>query len=67
MQQTITLKLKPSEAIDDSAIKSFIATTIGKPTQQVTGFYLLKKSIDARSKKQVWINLTVHAFINEPF
>ncbi|MFX8672457.1 NAD(P)/FAD-dependent oxidoreductase, partial [Acinetobacter baumannii] len=29
--------------------------------------YLLKKSIDARSKKQVWINLTVHAFINEPF
>src|SRR6185437_16014443 len=31
-----------------------------------TGYSILKKSIDARGKI-VWINMTVNAFINEPF
>ncbi len=67
MQQQLSLKLKPSEALDDSIIKENIAKSLGKTTDAVTGFYKLKQSIDARSRQQVWINITVNAFIDEPF
>lgn len=66
MQQQIVLRLLPSEAADDSIIKSYIADSTGKKTNEIKGFYLLKKSIDARGK-QPYINLTLHAYINEPF
>ncbi len=66
MQQTISFKLLPSEAIDEKVIKEYIAGETGKPISQVNGFHILKRSLDARGR-QVWCNLTVHAFINEPF
>lgn len=66
MQQQLTLKLLPSEAANNSVVKTYIAQSTGKHESEVTGFYLLKKSIDARGK-QAWINLTVNAFFNEPF
>ncbi len=66
MQQKIILKLLPSEAADDSVIKNIIAKTSGKAQNDITGFHILKKSLDARSRT-VWVNLTVNAFINEPF
>src|SRR5215210_2492116 len=66
MQQQITLKLRPPEASEESILKEYIAKTLSKKNDEVTGFYLLKKSIDARAK-QAYINLTVQAFINEPF
>ena len=39
---------------------------IAPKQESITGYYILKQSIDARSKT-IWINLTVVAFINEPF
>ena len=66
MQQKITLKALPREAADPTAIQSYIAKETGKKLREITGYHLLKKSIDARSKT-VWVNLTVNAFINEPF
>ncbi|MDX2048277.1 MAG: FAD-binding protein [Chitinophagaceae bacterium] len=66
MEQTITLKLLPAEADDETVIKKKIAQASGKKISSVTGFYPLKKSIDARSKR-VFIHLTVKAFIDEPF
>ncbi|WP_207495943.1 NAD(P)/FAD-dependent oxidoreductase [Aridibaculum aurantiacum] len=66
MQQQLSLKLLPHEAADDATITHYIASSTGKKTSDVTGFHLLKRSIDARGR-QVWINLTVQAFINEPF
>lgn len=56
----------PSEAADDIAIKNLIAKTTGKKFSSITGYHIQKKSIDARSKT-IWINLTVNAFIDEPF
>ncbi|WP_460558487.1 NAD(P)/FAD-dependent oxidoreductase [Ferruginibacter profundus] len=56
----------PAEAADESIIKKRIAGSCGKKESLVTGFHLLKKSIDARAKT-IWINLTVNAFIDEPF
>jgi uncharacterized FAD-dependent dehydrogenase len=67
MQKEITLKLTPSEAANNAIIKTYIANTFGVKENEVTGFYKLKENIDARSRKQVWINITLKAFINEPF
>lgn len=66
MQKKISLKLLPSEAADDAAIKNYIASTESVALKAITGFQRTRQSIDARSK-QVWVNLTVNAFINEPF
>ena len=66
MQQKISFKLLPSEAADETIIKKIIAGTCGKKESLVTGFHVLKQSIDARAKT-IWVNLTVNAFIGEPF
>lgn len=66
MQQTIQLKLSPVEASDDSIILGAIARSVSKSPGEISGFTILKKSVDARSR-QLWINLTVNAFINEPY
>ena len=66
MQQKISLKLLPHEAVSDIAIQEHIAKVTGRNLYEIFGYNILKKSIDARSKT-VWINLTVNAFINEPY
>ena len=67
MQQQLIIKVKPSEADDFAIITQYIATETGKPPSSITGFYKIKQSIDARSPRQIWINLTLLVFINEPF
>ncbi len=66
MQQKISIRLLPHEATDNDSILKNISRSAGKNIHQITGYHILKKSIDARSKT-VWINLTVNTFINEPF
>ncbi len=66
MQQQLSIKLLPHEFADETAIKKAISSSAGKKLSAITGFHLLKKSIDARAKT-VWVNLTVNAFIDEPF
>ena len=66
MQQKISIRLLPSEAADDVMVKKNIAASACKKLSAVTGFQILKKSIDARGKN-VYINLTLNAFIDEPF
>ncbi|MGE5108618.1 MAG: NAD(P)/FAD-dependent oxidoreductase [Sphingobacteriales bacterium] len=64
MQRQLSLKLLPSEAANETAVKDYIAQMVGNIN--IHGFHILKRSIDARSKT-TWVNLTVNAFINEPF
>lgn len=66
MQKTVSLKLLPSEAADDSIIKNYIAQELSTTKNKVSGFIILKHSIDARSR-QIWVNISVQAFIDEPF
>ena len=66
MQQQISLKLLPAAAADYKAVINLLAKTAGKNPADITGYYILKKSIDARGKS-IWVNLTVTAFIDEPF
>ena len=65
MQQNISLKLLPSQAADENIVKQYIASSAGKKLTSITGFHILKKSIDARGKN-VFINLHLNAFIDEP-
>ncbi|MFT3936514.1 MAG: FAD-dependent oxidoreductase [Chitinophagaceae bacterium] len=66
MQKEITCKLLPSEAASEEIVKQYIAQTAGVSKADITGYRIQKKSIDARGK-QPWVNLTLKAFINEPF
>ncbi|MCH5717349.1 FAD-dependent monooxygenase [Niabella hibiscisoli] len=66
MQKTIQLKLSPQEAADHAFILQQIAVGENIDPASVTGFTILKHSIDARSR-QPWFNLKVNAFINEPY
>jgi uncharacterized FAD-dependent dehydrogenase len=66
MQQKISFKLLPSEAADEAVIKKLLANSSGKKQSEITGYQILKQSIDARGKT-VWINRTVNTFFNEPF
>ena len=66
MQQKITLKLLPSEAANEAIIKNLLANSSGKKESSISGFHIVKRSIDARART-VWVNLTVNAFIDEPF
>jgi uncharacterized FAD-dependent dehydrogenase len=66
MQHQITLQLSPKDASDPACIKEQIGLELGIPGTNITGFHLLKKSIDAR-KRNVLFNIKVNVFVNEPF
>ncbi|PZP50044.1 MAG: FAD-binding protein [Pseudopedobacter saltans] len=66
MQIKSVLKLSPEEVLSDQLVKQRIAEEAGIDVQKITGFRILKKSMDARSR-QIWFNLTVLVFVEEPF
>jgi len=66
MQQKITLKLLPADAVDNETIKLKIAQHLSSSLSAITGFQCIKKSLDARGR-QVFVMLTLNVFINEPF
>lgn len=66
MQKNIILKLLPAEAADEQRVKNYIARSESIPQSFVTGYYVTRQSIDARGR-QPWVNLSVTAYINEPF
>jgi uncharacterized protein len=66
MQKTFTFKLLPSEASNDSILRKYIAQAAAVKPTSVSGYNFQKQSIDARGK-QPWINLSLVAFINEPW
>lgn len=66
MKKLLSLRLKPSEAADNIFINQLISAEAGATVNSVSGYNILKRSIDARSR-QAYINLTIEAFINEPY
>ena len=66
MKKQLTLKVKPSEAADDDYLKKIVAAEVGCTATEINGYNLLRRSIDARSR-QVFINLSIEAFIKEPY
>src|SRR5947209_16250054 len=66
MQKKFSLKVLPSQAADPLLLTQLIAEANAVQPDHITGYHILKRSIDARGKK-IWINLTLNVFINEPF
>src|SRR6187399_2633079 len=66
MKKQLTLKVKPSEAADDNYLKKIVAVEAGCKVSDITGYTILRKSIDARSR-QAYVNLSIETFINEPY
>lgn len=66
MQQTLQLKLLPAEAASEPIVREYIARATASKVESVTGYHLLKRSIDARGR-QPHIILTLRVFIEEPF
>jgi uncharacterized protein len=65
MQKNIAIRLFPAEAVDEKVVKKYIAQAEGIKPSAISGYTILKHSIDARSKQPL-INLSLKAFINEP-
>lgn len=66
MIQQLSLKLPPHEAASDAAITRQAALALGIQQKAITGYHIIKRSIDARSR-QIYFILTLSVFVNEPF
>lgn len=66
MRKEITIKVTPIEEQNETLLKEKIADELGKPVRDINGWHLLRRSLDARSK-QVWYQLKLNVFIQEPF
>jgi uncharacterized FAD-dependent dehydrogenase len=65
MPQAIKLILSPEEAAEDATIIAHIAAGCSVKSDRISGFHIIKQSIDARRKSPL-IQLTVQAYIDEP-
>lgn len=66
MQKIISLRVVPQIAYNHHLLAKHIAQQIGKNEKSIIGFYILKRSIDARNRN-VLVNLQMKIFIDEPF
>jgi uncharacterized FAD-dependent dehydrogenase len=66
MQKNLTIKVLPSEAADNILLKSLIAKACALSPSRISGFNILKQSIDARGR-QAWFHLSLIVFIDEPY
>ena len=66
MRQTLQLKLLPAESANEGVIREYLSQALGRKQESITGFNLLKRSIDARGR-QPYILLSVEVFIDEAF
>jgi uncharacterized protein len=66
MQKKIQIKVPASDVADEQKIRGLLAKEAGISVNSITGFQLLKSSLDARSKNPHTI-LTACVFINEPY
>jgi uncharacterized protein len=66
MQKQISIKVLPSEVVNHSSLKTILAQACSVQPERITGFRLLKQSIDSRGR-QTWFHITVNIFIDEPY
>ena len=65
MQKKVQIQVPPAEAGHEAFLKNQLSLATGDPVENITGYRLLKRSIDARSR-QPHLLFTVLVFINEP-
>ena len=65
MIKNITITLTPENAADESSLKRYLALEADYPVKRVTGYKILKRSIDARAK-QPKVLIQAELYIDEP-
>ncbi len=65
MIQNITIAIAPAMAENDRAIRNCIAEETGISLKTITGFHVLRQSIDARSRQAKMV-LQLEVYIDEP-
>ncbi len=65
MIQTISISLLPAQAADSAIVTKFAAEACNVPVRKLTGYHILKRSIDAR-QRQPKVLLSLQVFIGEP-
>ncbi len=65
MVRTVQIALLPSEAADEALVQKALAEECGTMPKQVTGYQILKRSIDARSRKNVQIIIQAKVSVGE--
>ncbi|MCX8019294.1 MAG: NAD(P)/FAD-dependent oxidoreductase [Chitinophagaceae bacterium] len=66
MQKKLSLLLTPEEAASQHLIKNRVADAAGIIPEKISGFQIIKKSLDARGKIPRFL-FKVNAFIDEPY
>jgi uncharacterized FAD-dependent dehydrogenase len=66
MQKQCIIKISPSLANNETEIKKEVAHAYGFSVESITGYQILKKSLDARGR-QPSFHFTLNVFIDEPF
>lgn len=65
MQKQLQISVTPAEASSDPALRKQLAILLGCSAGDITGYHLLRKSMDARTR-QIKYNLTFLVFVGEP-
>ena len=65
MQKKVQIQVPPAQAGNDAFIKNQICSATGFSSTDITGYRLIKRSLDARSKHPHLL-MTVLVFIDEP-
>src|SRR5450432_3733412 len=66
MQKKIQIKVPMPTAADEQLIRGLLAKEAGCALTSITGFQVIKRSLDARSRYP-HVLMTASVFINEPF
>jgi uncharacterized FAD-dependent dehydrogenase len=66
MQKEIEITLAPEQVANEQIMLSSLSKALNVKIQTITGYKILKRSIDARSRKVIY-RLQVRAYINEVF
>jgi uncharacterized protein len=65
MIKNLSITMAPADAADTNSIKRMAALEIDVPAKRITGYHIIKRSIDARAK-QARVVLQLDVFIDEP-
>lgn len=65
MISNIQIRIRPEVAYDSERLKKRISIECSTSIQSISGYKLLKRTIDAR-QRQVMVNLSIAVYINEP-
>ena len=64
MIKELSLRILPEKTTNEASLHRVVCRETGEKPETVCAVRVLKRSIDAR-QHTVWVNVTVHAFIDE--